>query len=68
MIPNDRRRGDANINASDYGVDCKKAVLNEGNLHRIKRVMKKASRSEDVAIGFLGDPSLRGVCLQRRKL
>ena len=50
------------MNASDYGVDCKKAVLNEGNLHRIKRVMKKASRSEDVVIGFLGGSITQG-CL-----
>lgn len=62
MLPNDRRRGDININASDYGIDCKKAVLNEGNLHRIKRVMKQASRSEDVVIGFLGGSITQG-CL-----
>lgn len=48
------------MNASDYGIDCKKAVLNEGNLHRIKRVMKKASRSEDVVIGFLGGSITQG--------
>lgn len=50
------------MNASDYGIDFKKAILNEGRLCRIKNVMKKASRGEDVAIGFLGGSITQG-CL-----
>ena len=48
------------MKALDYGIDCRKAVLNEGNLHRMKQVMKKASRGEDVVIGFLGGSITQG--------
>lgn len=48
------------MNASDYGIDLTKAVLNEGRLHRMKQVMKKAGRGEDVVIGFLGGSITQG--------
>lgn len=50
------------MNALDYGVDLKKGILNEGRLYRIKNVMKKARRGEDVVIGFLGGSITQG-CL-----
>lgn len=45
-----------------YGIDCRKAVLNKGNLYRIMRVMKKAMRGEDIVVGFLGGSITQG-CL-----
>ncbi len=45
-----------------YGIDCKKAVLNEGNPYRLQRVMKKAMRGEDITVGFLGGSITQG-CL-----
>ena len=50
------------MNVSDYGIDPKCGVLNEGSLYRIKKVMKKARRGENVVIGFLGGSITQG-CL-----
>lgn len=48
--------------AGKYGIDCDKGVINEGNLYRIKRVMRKAMRGEAVTVGFLGGSITQG-CL-----
>lgn len=45
-----------------YGIDCRKGVLNRGNLYRIERAMKKAMRGEAVTVGFLGGSITQG-CL-----
>lgn len=45
-----------------YGIDCRKGVLNKGNLYRIERAMKKAMRGEAVTVGFLGGSITQG-CL-----
>lgn len=48
--------------AEKYGIDCRKGVVNKGNLYRIERVMKKAMRGEPVTVGFLGGSITQG-CL-----
>lgn len=50
------------MNAFDYGIDLEKGVLNEGNRCRIKRVMRKAKRGEDITVGFIGGSITQG-CL-----
>jgi len=45
-----------------YWIDCRKGVLNRGNLYRIERAMKKAMRGEAVTVGFLGGSITQG-CL-----
>ena len=45
-----------------YGIDCRKGVMNKGNLYRIERVMKKAMRGEAITVGFLGGSITQG-CL-----
>ncbi len=50
------------MHALDYGIDFEKGILNEGNLHRIKRVMKKAKDGQDITVGFLGGSITQG-CL-----
>lgn len=50
------------MRAQKYGIDCKRGVLNRGNLYRIERVMKKAMRGEAITVGFLGGSITQG-CL-----
>lgn len=50
------------MRAEKYGIDCRKGVMNKGNLYRIERVMKKAMRGEDITVGFLGGSITQG-CL-----
>ena len=50
------------MHALDYGIDFEKGILNEGNLYRIKRVMKKAKEGQGITVGFLGGSITQG-CL-----
>lgn len=37
-----------------YNIDPEKAIANAGNWYRLKKLMKRAERGEDITIGFLG--------------
>lgn len=54
--------GDGQMRAQKYGIDCRKGVMNKGNLYRIERVMKRAMRGEAITVGFLGGSITQG-CL-----
>lgn len=44
----------------EYGINFRDGIVNKGNVRRIERVMRKAGRGGEIAVGFLGGSITQG--------
>lgn len=49
----------------DYHVDLDKAIVNRGNLYRLKNLMKRAQNGEKLTVGFIGGSITQGALSSR---